>query len=142
MLWRYRESRRSGARARRSAMPVNPKACNPHEDRRRAGRIRCTLTTCQYGTVVNLSKSGLRVATRRPISLLPAGASVNLCITAAGQSMVVPARPVHNRPRPDGMFDVGFQFVGLTERTCRELIQLARTAWDAELIHQSQRKAG
>lgn len=123
-------------------MAEKPKPAGPFDDRRRAGRIRCTLTTCQYGTIVNLSKTGLRVTTRRAIPPLPVGASVNLCITAAGQSMVVPARPVHNRPRPDGMYDVGFQFVGLTERTCRELIQLARTAWDSELIHQSQRKAG
>lgn len=129
----------------KNAKPTNKsgmKLTGKHDDRRRAGRVRCTLTTCQFGTVVNLSRTGLRVATRKPVTLLPAGASLNLTITAAGQTIVVPARPVHNRPRPDGMFDVGFQFVGLTEKACSELLSIARTAWDATLLPGSQRMAG
>jgi hypothetical protein len=123
-----------------TAKPSNP--FNPFENRRRAGRVRCTLTACQFGTILNISKTGMRVATRKPVQLLPAGATLNVEITAAGQSMTVPARPIHIRPRPDGRFDVGFQFVGLTEKTSRELIQLARTAWDATLLNEPQRKAG
>lgn len=111
------------------------------DERRRAGRVRCNLTTCQYGTVVNISRTGMRVATRKPVPVLPAGASVNVKITVAGMSMTVPARPVHNRPRPDGMFDVGFQFVGLTEKNCSDLLALARTAWDATLVYSARNRA-
>ncbi|GEM_PF-1996554 len=117
------------------------KPMNNHDERRRGGRVRCTLTTCQYGTVMNISRTGMRVSTRRPVPILPAGASVNVKISVAGLSMCVPARPVHNRPRPDGMFDVGFQFVGITERVSIDLIQLARTAWDATLVHGPRQRA-
>jgi hypothetical protein len=113
-----------------------PSAASESE-RRRAGRVRCNLTMCQYGTVMNLSKTGMRVATRKPVPMLPAGASVNVQITAAGQTLSVPARPVHNRPRADGMFDVGFQFVGLTEKGSRELLLLARTAFDPTLVYRA-----
>lgn len=108
------------------------------DNRRRAGRVRCDLTTCQYGTVVNISRTGLRVVTRKPLPTLPAGASTNLTVTAAGRSMSVPARPVHNRPRPDGLFDVGFQFVGITEAAARELMDLARTAFDGAIVYNSR----
>lgn len=114
---------------------------SPHDNRRRAGRVRCNLTQCQFGPIVNLSRTGMRVVSRKPIALLPAGASVNVKITAAGATICVPARPVHARPRPDGMFDVGFQFVGLSEKDSNELMDLARTAWDPTMVYQNRRSA-
>lgn len=110
------------------------KGKKPHE-RRRAGRVRCGLTTCQFGTVVNISKSGMRVVSRKLVPTMPPGASIQLMITAAGRSMAVPGRPVHNRPRPDGTFEVGFQFAEITEAQARELIELARTAFDSLVIY-------
>ena len=112
-----------------------------NNNRRKAGRVRCDLTTCQYGTVLNLSRTGMRVLSRRMVPTMPPGASTNMTVTAAGRSMTVPARAVHNRPRADGMFEVGFQFVGITEAAAKNLIDLARTAFDASLGYH-QRAAG
>lgn len=106
----------------------------PENEKRRAGRVRCSLTTCQFGEVVNISRTGLRVQSRRPIRPLPPGASVNLKIKSAGCMMVVTARPVHVRPRSDGMFDVGFQFVGVPEERAKDLMDLARIAFDGTRV--------
>lgn len=112
---------------------------NKFTDRRRGGRVRCDLTTCQFGTVVNISRTGMRVVSRRMIPSMPPGSSMPLTVTAAGRSLLVPARPVHNRPRPDGMFEVGFQFVGITEAVARDLVELARTAFDASCVYRHRR---
>lgn len=122
-------------------MPDEQSGFNKFSDRRRGGRVRCNLTTCQFGTVLNISRSGFRVLSRRAIPQLPAGASTTVAICAAGRTMQVPARPVHNRPRADGMFEVGFQFVGLTEAATRQLLELARTAFDPTHVYQQQRRA-
>ncbi len=108
-------------------------------DRRRAGRVRCGLTTCQYGAVVNISKSGMRVVSRKMVPAPPPDSVMQLIITAAGKTLTVPGRPVHNRPRSDGAFDVGFQFVGITETQARELVELARVAFDSLLVYQDRR---
>jgi len=94
---------------------------NKYDNRRKAGRVRCDLTSCQFGAVLNISRTGMRVLSRKVIATMPPGASTNVKVTAAGRSMTVPARSVHNRPRPDGMFEVGFQFVGITEAAAKNL---------------------
>jgi c-di-GMP-binding flagellar brake protein YcgR len=104
-------------------------------DRRRAGRVRCTLTSCQFGEVLNISRTGMRVLSRKLVPTMPPGKSVQLAINAAGQTMVVAGRPVHNRPTPEGLFEVGFQFVDITEAQERELIDLARIAFDGVILY-------
>lgn len=111
------------------------------DERRRGGRVRCDLTTTQYGPVLNISKTGLRILSRRVIATMPAGASTTLKVSAAGRTMCVPGRAVHNRPRADGMFEVGFQFVGITEAVARDLIDLARAAFDGSRIYDHRRSA-
>lgn len=124
----------------KSSKIVKPEV-NKFTDRRRGGRVRCDLTTCQFGAVVNISRTGMRVVSRRLIPTMPPGSSMPVTVTAAGRSLQVPARAVHNRPRPDGMFEVGFQFVGITEAVARDLIDLARTAFDGSCVYR-QRRAG
>lgn len=114
---------------------------NKFTDRRRGGRVRCDLTTCQFGAVVNISRTGMRVVSRKMVPAMPPGSSMPVKVTAAGRTLQVPARAVHNRPRADGMFEVGFQFVGITEAVARDLVDLARTAFDGSCIYH-QRRAG
>ncbi len=111
------------------------------DERRRGGRVRCDLTSTQYGPVLNISRTGLRVLSRRVIASMPPGASTALRVSAAGRTMTVPGRAVHNRPRPDGLFEVGFQFVGITEATARDLIELARTAFDGSVVYDKRKSA-
>ena len=53
--------------------------------------MRCALTTCQYGQVSNMSKTGCRVVSKKPIAL-PPGATVNLEIKSACMEVTVTAR--------------------------------------------------
>src|SRR5262249_27054758 len=121
--------------ARKDAAMAKAEEQNKFNNRRKAGRVRCDLTTCQFGTVLNISRTGMKVLSRKMIPTMPPGASTNVTVTAAGRSMSVPARSVHNRPRADGMFEVGFQFVGITEAAAKNLVELARTAFDASLMY-------
>jgi len=100
-----------------------------NDERRKSGRVRTALTTCQHGLVLNLSKDGCRVVCKKAF-LLPPGATTNLEIKSACMTVTAPARPVSCKPRPDGKFEIGFQFVGLSDELQRSLVQLARTAVD------------
>ncbi len=94
---------------------------------RKAGRIRCTQTTCQLGQVTDISRDGCRVLAKKPLAL-PEGSSVNLRIAVSGVTLVAPARPVSSRKRRDGKYDIGFKFIGLSPETGREVMALARAA--------------
>jgi len=100
-----------------------------NDERRKAGRVRTALCTCQYGQVTNISKTGCRIVSKKPIAL-PPGTSVNLEIKSVCMEATATARPVSCKPRPDGKFDIGFQFMNLTEELQRRLVTLARTAVD------------
>ncbi len=103
------------------------------QDRRRAGRISCALTTCQFGEVRDMSKGGCRVLAKRPLQL-PEGASVNLVIKAQGASLTVPARTASCRQRADGKYEIGFQFLDMTGTLGREVLAFARAALDNEQL--------
>lgn len=98
-------------------------------NRRRAGRLCCSGTTCQFGPIVDLSRTGAKVVSRKAVSL-PAGATVNLRVETPAGSMLVPAHPAMCRRRPDGRFDVGFEFHFTDDAMVRRLIDLARAAAD------------
>ena len=106
--------------------PMRLKEPDPSE-RRRGGRLRCSHTKCQFGQITDMSRTGLRCLTRRPVTL-PEGKVTHLKITCADRTIVVPARPVHSRPGKDGMFRTGFLFVGLSEQHADQLMALARAA--------------
>ena len=100
---------------------------NQRAENRRAGRLQCIEAICQFGQVVDLSKAGAKVIAKKAMTL-PEGASVNLRLEVMGSCMLVPARPVVNRKRPDGKFEIGFQFLHVDDRMGRALIQMMRTA--------------
>jgi hypothetical protein len=102
-------------------------------ERRKAGRITCAQTTCQFGDVKNMSKDGCRVVSKKPLEL-PEGKTVNLKVKAMGASIVVPVRLVSCRARPDGRHECGFQFMELTDESRREIMAFARSAADNEAL--------
>lgn len=101
----------------------------PHQrpENRRTGRLQCLEASCQFGKVVDLSRAGAKVLAKKPM-MLPEGATVNLRLEVMGSTMLVPARPVVNRKRPDGKVEIGFQFHHVDERMGRALVQMMRTA--------------
>lgn len=107
-------------------MHQNPMSLG-HLERRKAGRVRCTQTLCQFGQVGDLSRDGCRVIAKKPMKL-PEGSSVNLRIEVGGVSLLAAAKPVSCRKRGDGKYEIGFQFIGLAGDAGRELIALARAA--------------
>ena len=103
------------------------------QERRKAGRISCAQTTCQFGELRDLSRDGCRVLSKKPL-VLPEGASVNLQVKAQGTSLVVPGHPVSCRQRVDGKYEIGFQFLELTDEKRREVIGFARAALNNEQL--------
>lgn len=99
-------------------------------ERRRAGRISCVGTNCQFGPVVDLSSAGARIIAKRPVSV-PPSATVNLRLQCEEICMLIPARPMFCRKRPDGRFDVGFRFFFVSDAMGRHLVTLARAATDS-----------
>jgi hypothetical protein len=111
------------------AAPASPK------DRRRAGRVRCSGTKCQFGPVSDFSRTGIKVLTKKPIKV-PEGKTVNLTIEVAGAKLVVPGRVINNRRRTDGVYETAFEFWGIDERWNAALATMGRIAsTDCEHIH-------
>lgn len=105
-------------------------------ERRKAGRVRCCGTRCQFGPVVDFSRTGIKVVTKKPVKV-PEGKTVNLQIDAAGARMIVPGRVVNNRRRKDGQYETGFAFFGVDDRWADALATMGRIASaDCEIIHQ------
>jgi hypothetical protein len=96
-------------------------------EKRRAGRLPCMEAKCQFGPLADLSRSGAKVLARKPITI-PENTSVNLRIECNDACIMVPARPTSSRKRRDGMYDVGFEFLNVSEQMGRALVQLMRTA--------------
>jgi len=115
-------------------IPNPPDPDQTQQQRRKSGRIFCAQTKCQFGSVEDLSREGCRIASKQRLEI-PPGKSVNIQFTAPGLSLVVPARLVVCRPREDGKYDLGFQFIGLTQEGVREVINFARAAADNEALN-------
>jgi hypothetical protein len=98
-------------------------------NRRRTGRIPCAGASCQFGPVVDLSRTGARVCAKKPLTL-PPDATINLILESHGVRVLVPAHPASNRRRPDGRYDIGFDFVSPSEELSRELVNLLRVCLD------------
>lgn len=96
-------------------------------ERRKAGRVRCSQTTCQLGVVANLSRDGCRVVSRRAVAV-PEGHMVVLRLAVAGCEIAVPASLISCRARKDGKHDLGFKFTAIPDATRRELINVLRAA--------------
>lgn len=111
---------------------VNPQAQHQPgsaSDRRQAGRLICAHTQCQLGEVRDLSRTGVRVVSKRSVNI-PDDACVHLTIEAQGQTLVLPARPTWTRKRADGRHETGFQFLTIGPEMTTRICQFARTAVD------------
>jgi len=97
------------------------------DNQRRSVRLPCAGARCQFGAVMDLSKSGCRVLAKKPLEL-PAGATVNLRLETHGVTLLVPGRPVCNRKRPDGRVDIGFEFVITGPEMASDLMEFVRVS--------------
>jgi hypothetical protein len=109
----------------------------PTEDnRRRAGRLACSMLTSSFGDVVDLSVTGMRCRAARPPE-----ANVGLLVdfhlkTLAG---VIPmqGRVVWTTKKAWRRYETGVQFVNVSDELRRTLIEVARISTNRECIKRS-----
>ena len=94
------------------------------DEKRRAGRLACEHLTCALGEVVDVSASGLKVATRSWGAMRP-GDTVRLTLKTKSsavtvETMVTWVRRVGMRKR-----QVGLHFLNVDERARRQLWAMA-----------------
>ncbi|MEQ8769457.1 MAG: PilZ domain-containing protein [Phycisphaerales bacterium] len=77
-------------------------------DRRTSPRLACGGTTCGGGTVMDLSRTGMRVRTK---SKPPRGdGAIGLELTGPKGTVRVGGRPVWSRKAGRGVYEIGFAF--------------------------------
>ncbi len=92
------------------------------EDRRSAARIRQdTLLKCNLGEVLNFSKSGMRLRRKR----IPTRSNVHVKITDGETSVKVHADIVWVRKIGYRKYDLGLQFIDLSDEEKSIIMQLA-----------------
>lgn len=97
-------------------------------DRRKTGRLAlCGETSCQFGTLSDLSKGGCKVRSKKPLKI-PENATVNLKLQCTGATMLVPARPISNTKNSDGWYSICFQFHFTDSDMEQRILAFARTA--------------
>ncbi len=105
--------------------PENP--ASPGANRRRHGRLRTHDMTSNFGRVMDLSRSGLRLRVGgRPSAKL--GETIELDIEAGGAGIRLPATVVRVQRVGFASTDLGVEFPELSEDQQRGLAFLARLA--------------
>ncbi|MGP1273459.1 MAG: PilZ domain-containing protein [Phycisphaerales bacterium] len=110
-------------------------------DARRHGRVRIELMSCSLGTVLDLSRSGMRVLARRRRELV-ANMKHQIVLEAFDQRVELPCRIAWIEKR--GLFksEIGIEFGELTDDQAAVLCSIARTAAsNAQLGSFSTRRA-
>ena len=117
----------------------------PDRDRndcdRRHGRVRLEETSVSIGRVLDLSRSGLRVRTAKPIK--PNSPPINVGFTFDDEQITVQCKVAWIEK--DGLFkrQVGLEFQGLDDHQAKLLAELARSAGSNSAIqHEILNRAG
>lgn len=108
-------------------------------NRRVRNRINCVLLECELGDVVNLSLTGMRVRCHKkavppPESMQPLRLTLRLhdARALAVETKVAWAR--RTGPAGLGRWEIGFEFVNLTDDLRRDIARLARESSDCEIV--------
>lgn len=93
---------------------------------RRHGRVRVEETKACLGTVLDLSRSGMRIRTKKAIK--PESPPISVALKVDGGFLMLQCRVAW--VTKDGMFkrQVGLEFQGVDEEQTRQLADVARTA--------------
>ncbi len=110
-------SPRSGIRV----TPDEPQADN----RRRHGRIRCDMATCELGSVINLSASGIMIRTSKA---LKEGEDVAFWIEGPDARFTVSAKVIRSTKKSWFRYEAALQFESLSDEARAGLTEIARLA--------------
>jgi hypothetical protein len=100
-------------------------------ERRRGGRIACRLIRTQFGDVVDLSATGVRIASKR-VPRLYEGEHVLLKIQGFSESLTVNGKAVRCVAAAAG-YHTAFEFLDLTPEQRQAIHLFARTGARGEL---------
>ncbi len=118
--------------------------CNTHfrpasdaaDNRRRAGRLTCSMLESSFGEVVDLSVTGMRCRSSKPIDVA-SGQVVDFHLKTLAGDMAMQGRVVWTTKKGWRRFEVGVQFVNVSDQIRRTLIEVARISADRECIRRS-----
>lgn len=99
-------------------------------ERRRAGRVRCSSLTCQFGDVADLSRSGARVRPSRSAAPLAIDDRADLTFQSPLEPLTVAAKVVWLRKSRLGRAVIGFQFIEPDAHQRCALAELAQVSVD------------
>lgn len=97
------------------------------KNKRRAGRLRCELMFCDFGEILDLSRTGMRVKVKG-LSAYSVGQAYSLTIKGPGATFVVGAKVVW--VRKTGLFnsgEMGIEFVDIPAEAQRGFSTLVRS---------------
>ncbi len=96
------------------------------ECQRKFGRLRIQSVRCSAGDIEDISKSGMRVRTKR--RLKPNDKPLRIRINLGDSKVKIWGHVTWARQNIRGQWYAGIAFIGLTEEQGAELTRLARTA--------------
>lgn len=97
------------------------------KNKRRAGRLRCELMACEFGEILDLSRTGMRVRVKG-LSAYHIGDAYSLTIKGPGATFVVGAKVVW--VKKTGLFnsgEMGVEFVQIPPEAQRGFATLVRS---------------
>ena len=100
-------------------------------ERRRGGRFLCRVLSSNYGRVIDISTTGIRIRSHRTLGLTP-GETVVIKLEGLGGTLHLTARAVRTVPLSRGGFDTGFEWAGLTHDERTLLTEVARVSAPVE----------
>lgn len=124
----------------RDQKPQTFRAPQQHAEKRRFGRIGCSMLRCRQGNVVNVSAGGMRVRCRRRPHV-KVGQVGMVALELPMGYMDLPAQAIWTRrDEHHGHWEIGFAFGELSMTQRQALLQVARFAADREFVR--PREAG
>lgn len=108
-------------------MLKNERPAKPAPDFRRSGRLRIEAVTCSLGEILDLSKSGMRILTRRSMNPGPAY-NLPAVIHAFDRRLELTCRVAWVKKAGLLKREVGLEFGELTDQQSQMLGRIARTA--------------
>lgn len=96
-------------------------------EKRKGGRIRCAVMTCEHGRVLDLSPTGVRLLCKGKPNFV-AGDTRGMTFRAEEHELEIRGKCVWIRVNEECEYEVGFEFLHTTGAIRSKLIEMAATA--------------
>ena len=110
-----------------------PRAADGGDERRRHGRIRTELLTCEHGEVVNLSVGGMKLKTHGEPQIR-SGDELDVTLKSLSPDLTVPTKVIWTHHVGDGRYEIGMSFADADPKTLSALQQTAKVSQKARMV--------